>query len=102
MPGGHCMADDDTTIYMYPQPLPGSNHRFVCAGTCHYPQEVAWAILLVDFGMGLRERGPDPNEAGFVRGDARFPVINITPEVFIARISEPGWCVPDQTRQVRA
>ena len=32
------VADDDTTIYMYPQPLPGSDHRFVCVGTCHYPQ----------------------------------------------------------------
>ncbi|MCY3017937.1 MAG: hypothetical protein NTW87_02745 [Planctomycetota bacterium] len=86
------LADDDTTIYMYPQPLPGSNHRFVCAGTCHYPQGgCLGAILLVDFGMGMRERGPDPNEAGFVKGDCRYPVINITPDVFVARRSEPGW-----------
>jgi len=86
------LADDDTTIYMYPQPLPGSNHRFVSVGTCHYPQGgCLGAILLVDFGMGLRERGPDPNEAGFVQGDDRYPVINITPHVFIPRRSEPGW-----------
>jgi hypothetical protein len=86
------LADDDTTIYMYPQPLPGNNHRFVCAGTCHCPQGGCLGpILLVDFGMGVRERGPDPDEAGYVQGDARFPVVNITPQVFIARRSEPGW-----------
>jgi len=87
------LADDDTTIYMYPQPLPGSSHRFVCVGTCHFPQGGCLGpILLVDFGMGMRERGPDPNEPGFVKGDTRYPVINITPEVFIPRRSEPGWC----------
>ena len=49
------LADDDTTVYMYPQPLPGNNHRFVCVGTCHYPQGgCLGAILLVDFGMGVR------------------------------------------------
>ena len=86
------LADDDTTIYMYPQPLPGSNHRFVCVGTCHYPQGgCLGAILLVDFGMGVRERGPDPDEADYVQGDARYPVINITPHVFIKRRMEPGW-----------
>jgi len=86
------LSDDDTTIYMYPQPLPGSHSRFVCAGTCHYPQGGCLGpILLVDYGMGLRERGPDPNERGFVRGDTRYPVVNITPHVFIARRSEPGW-----------
>jgi hypothetical protein len=87
------LADDDTTIYMYPQPLPGSNHRFVCVGTCHFPQGGSFgAVLLVDFGMGIRTRGPDPNEAGFVPGDDRYPVVNITPQVFIPRRSEPGWC----------
>ncbi|MGD0093573.1 MAG: hypothetical protein ABSE73_26995 [Planctomycetota bacterium] len=87
------MADDDTTIYMYPQPLPGSNHRFVSVGTCHFPQGgCLGAILLVDFGMGVRGRGPDPNEKGYVQGDGRWPVVNITPQVFIPRRSEPGWC----------
>jgi hypothetical protein len=87
------LADDDTTVYMYPQPLPGSNHRFVCVGTCHYPQGGCLGpILLVDFGMGIRGRGPDPDEPDFVRADPRFPVINITPQVFIKRRMEPGWC----------
>ena len=59
------LADDDTTIYMYPQPLPGSNHRFVCVGTCHYPQGGCLGpILLVDFGMGVAGRGPDPGRSG--------------------------------------
>jgi hypothetical protein len=86
------LADDDTTIYMYPQPLPGDSHRFVCVGTCHFPQGgCLGAVLLVDFGMGVRERGPDPNEPGFVPGDKRYPVINLTPHVFIQRRTEPGW-----------
>lgn len=86
------LADDDTTIYMYPRPLPGSHRRFVCVGTCHFPQGGCLGpILLVDYGLGLRERGPDPHEAGFVAGDARYPVVNITPHVFIPRRSEPGW-----------
>jgi hypothetical protein len=86
------LADDDTTIYMYPQALPGSNHRFVCAGTCHYPQGgCLGAILLVDFGMGVRGRGPDPHEAGYIQGDDRYPVVNITPQVFIPRRVEAGW-----------
>jgi len=86
------MADDDTTIYMYPQPLPGSDHKFVCVGTCHFPQGGCFgSILLVDFGMRMRERGPDPDEAGYVHGDSRYPVVNITPQVFIPRRSEPGW-----------
>jgi len=86
------LADDDTTIYMYPQPLPGCNHRFVCVGTCHYPQGgCLGAILLVDCGMGVRTRGPDPDEADYVQGDDRYPVVNITPQVFIKRRMEPGW-----------
>jgi hypothetical protein len=85
------LADDDTTIYMYPQPLPGSDHRFVCVGTCHFPQGgCLGAILLVDFGMGVRVRGPDPDEPGYVQKDDRYPVVNLTPQVFIPRRSEPG------------
>jgi hypothetical protein len=61
------LADDDTNIYMYPQPMSGSPNRFVCAGTCHYPQGGSVGpILLVDFGMGARQGGPDPNEPGYV------------------------------------
>ena len=57
------VADDTTTVYMYPQPVPGKPHRLVCVGTCHFPQGgCLGAILLVDYGMGLRERGPDPNQ----------------------------------------
>ena len=87
------LADDATPVYMYPQPIPGNNHCLVCVGTCHYPQGgCLGSILLVDFGKGVRVPGPDPNEPGFVRGDTRHPVINITPEVFIPRRMEPGWC----------
>jgi hypothetical protein len=89
---------DDTTVCMYPQPVPGSNHRFVCVGTCHCPQGgCLGAILLVDFGMGIPSRGPDPDETdrpsvdGARQGDARRPVVNITPHVFVRRRSEPGW-----------
>lgn len=86
------LADDDTTIYMYPQPLPGSAHRFVCVGTCHFPQGgCLGAILLVDFGLGIRGRGPDPDEPGYLPGDRRYPVVNLTPDVFVQRRTEPGW-----------
>ena len=86
------LAHDDTTVCMYPQPLPGSNHRFVCVGTCHCPQGGCLGpILLVDFRMSVEVRGPDPDEAGYVQWDDRYPVVNITPHVFIPRRSEPGW-----------
>ncbi len=86
------LAEDSTTVYMYPQPLPGGNHRFVCVGTCHYPQGgCLGTILLVDYGKGLRERGPDPDQPDYLQGDDRYPVVNITPEVFIRRRMEPGW-----------
>lgn len=86
------LADDETTVYTYPQPLPGSNGRFVCVGTCHYPQGgCLGSIMLVDCGKGLRTRGPDPDEANYVRGDNRYPVINITPEVFVECRTEAGW-----------
>ena len=98
------LSHDDTTVCMYPQPLPGSNHRFVCVGTCHCPQGgCLGAILLVNFGMGGEVRGPDPDEAGYVGHhvpplgtsglvvDDRYPVVNITPQVFVPRRSEAGW-----------
>ena len=86
------LADDDTTIYMYPQPIPGNDHSFVCVGTCHFPQGgCLGSILLVDFGMGVRERGLDPSEPGYIQKDDRYPVVNLTPEVFVQRRTEPGW-----------
>jgi hypothetical protein len=86
------LADDATPVYMYPQPIPGSDHRLVCVGTCHFPQGgCLGSILLVDFGKGVRVPGPDPNEAGYVQGDERHPVVNVTPEVFVQRRTEPGW-----------
>jgi hypothetical protein len=86
------LAEDTTTVYMYPQPLPGSDHRLVCVGTCHFPQGgCLGAILLVDYGMGVRVRGPDPDQPDYVQWDARFPVVNLTPEVFVQRRTEPGW-----------
>ncbi len=86
------LADDTTTVYMYPQPLPGSEHRLVCVGTCHYPQGgCLGAVMLVDFRKGVRVRGPDPDEADFIAGDDRYSVTNITPHVFVERRTEPGW-----------
>ena len=86
------LADDETTVYMYPQPLPGSSRRFVAVGTCHYPQGgCLGAILVVDCGKGMRIRGPDPDEADYMPGDDRYPAVNITPEVFVERKTEAGW-----------
>lgn len=86
------LADDATPVYMYPQPLPGSNHRLVCVGTCHFPQGgCLGSILLIDTARGVRVPGPDPNEAGFVLGDERHPVVNLTPQVFNQRRTEAGW-----------
>lgn len=86
------LSDDATPVYMYPQPMPGSPHRLVCVATCHFPQGgCLGSIVLVDSGNGMRTPGPDPDEAGFVPGDNRYPVVNITPEVFVQRRTEPGW-----------
>jgi hypothetical protein len=86
------VADDSTTVYMYPQPIPGNERRLVCVGTCHFPQGgCLGAIFLVDTGMGVRVRGPDPDEEGYVRWDDRYSVTNITPHVFVERRTEPGW-----------
>ncbi len=90
--GLYGVADDTTTVYMYPQPIPGSDHSFVCVGTCHFPQGgCLGAVMLVDFGKGIRARGPDPDEADYIRSDDRYSVTNITPHVFIERRTEPGW-----------
>ena len=86
------VSDDTTTVYMYPQAIPGDRHRLVCVGTCHFPQGgCLGAIMLIDLQRGLRVRGPDPDEADFVQWDQRYAVTNITPHVFIERRTEPGW-----------
>ncbi len=86
------LADDATPVYMYPQPMPGQPCRFVCVGTCHFPQGgCLGSILIVDYGKGVREFGPDPNEPDFVPADPRHAVTNITPHVFVQRHTEPGW-----------
>jgi len=86
------VSDDTTTVYMYPQAIPGEGHRLVCVGTCHYPQGgCLGAIMLIDLQRGIRRRGPDPDEADYVKWDDRYAVTNITPHVFIERRTEPGW-----------
>jgi len=86
------VSDDTTTVYMYPQPIPGDNHRLVCVGTCHYPQGgCLGAIFLINTSSSNRARGPDPDEADYVRWDDRYAVTNITPHVFVERRTEPGW-----------
>ena len=86
------VADDTTTVYMYPQAIPGADHRLVCVGTCHFPQGgCLGAIMLIDFKKGNRARGPDPDEVDYIQGDPRYAVTNITPHVFIERRTEPGW-----------
>jgi hypothetical protein len=85
-------ADDTTTVYMYPQAIPETNHRLVCVGTCHFPQGgCVGAIMTIDFKRGIRTRGPDPDEDGFVGATLRSAVTNITPHVFVERRTEPGW-----------
>jgi hypothetical protein len=87
----HGASDDTTTVYMYPQPIPGSD-RIVCVGTCHYPQGgCLGAIMVVDLRKDGHVRGPDPDEANFVQWDENYAVTNITPAVFIERRTEPGW-----------
>ena len=86
------VADDTTTVYMYPQPLPGNDGRIVCVGTCHFPQGgCLGAIMLIDPNHSNRARGPDPDEKGYVQWDKRYAVTNLTPHVFIERRTEPGW-----------
>lgn len=86
------LAEDTTTVYMYPQPMPGGLTQFVCVGSCHFPQGgCVGAILLVDYGKGVRTRGPDPDQADYVQADPAQAVHNITPEVFTQRRTEPGW-----------
>ncbi len=86
------VADDATTVFMYPEAIPGNDHRLVCVGTCHFPQGgCLGAIMLIDFRNGVRVNGPDPDDADYVPHDRRFPVINITPDVFVERRTEPGW-----------
>jgi hypothetical protein len=86
------VADDTTTVYMYPQPLPDSDGRIVCVGTCHFPQGgCLGAVMLIDTNHPNRQRGPDPDEKGFTQWDDKYAVTNLTPHVFIERRTEPGW-----------
>ena len=86
------VADDTTTVYMYPQAIPGDNPRLVCVGTCHFPQGgCLGAIFIIDVKKGNRARGPDPDEPDYVQWDDRYSVTNITPHVFVERRTEPGW-----------
>jgi len=85
-------GDDTTTVYMYPQPMPGKDQRVVSVGTCHFPQGgCVGAIMLIDPAHPGRARGPDPDEAGFKKFDDRYPVTNLTPHTFVERRTEPGW-----------
>jgi len=85
-------GDDSTTVYMYPQPMPGKDLRFVSVGTCHFPQGgCVGAIMLVDPTRPERKRGPDPDEEGYVQFDNRYAVTNLTPHTFVERRTEPGW-----------
>ena len=86
------VADDTTTVYMYPQPIPDSDGRLVCVGTCHFPQGGCFgAIMLIDTKHSNRARGPDPDEAEYIFWDDRYAVTNLTPHVFVERRTEPGW-----------
>jgi hypothetical protein len=86
------VSDDTTTVYMYPQSIPGNSHRLVCVGTCHFPQGgCLGAIMLIDLQRGALRRGPDPDEVDYVQWDKSYAVTNITPQVFIERRTEPGW-----------
>ena len=86
------VADDTTTVYMYPQPLPADDGRFVSVGTCHFPQGgCVGAIMLVDGKHPNRARGFDPDEKGYTKFDPRFAVTNLTPHTFVERRTEPGW-----------
>jgi len=86
------LNDDSTTIYMYPQPLPGDNHRIVTVGTCHFPQGgCLGAIMLLDLRNPITRRGPDPDEPDYRQWDDRYVATNITPHVFVRRRIEPGW-----------
>ena len=86
------MADDTTTVYMYPQQMPGGGNRVVCVGTCHYPQGgCLGSILLVDLQNKRRLRGPDPNKIDPRKMENKSAVQNITPEVFVEQRSFAGW-----------
>ena len=86
------LADDTTTVYMYPQPIPGPERRLVCVGTCHFPQGgCVGPIIIIEYGRAVRVRGPDPDQPDFVPNDPHYSVVNITPHVFIQRRTEPGW-----------
>ncbi len=76
------LSEDSTTVYMYPQPVPGGNQILVCAGTCHFPQGgCVGNILLIDLKVDNRIPLFEPGNA----------VTNITPSVYVGRRDQPGW-----------
>ncbi len=86
------LAEDTTTVYVYPQPVPGRPEQFVCVGTCHFPQGgCLGTILRVNLGVGMQQRGPDPDQPDYREDDPRYPVAFLTPEVFVQRRAEAGW-----------
>ncbi|MBN1125728.1 MAG: hypothetical protein JXA82_12025 [Sedimentisphaerales bacterium] len=86
------IADDTTTVYMYPQALPGTSDQIVCVGTCHYPQGgCLGAIMLLNLQQGLLRRGPDPDEPEYIQWDNNYAVTNITPHIFMERRNGYGW-----------
>lgn len=86
------VTDDTTTVYMYPQPIPGDKEHIVVVGSCHYPQGgCLGAVMLINLQKGSKMRGPDPDEEGFIKLDENYAVANITPHVFTERRTEPGW-----------
>jgi len=87
------VTDDSTTVYMYPQAIPGSaGDRLVSVGTCHYPQGgCLGSIMLLDLRRDITRRGPDPDEVGYAKWDPKYVVTNITPNVFMKRRNGEGW-----------
>ncbi len=86
------LADDTTTLYMYPQPVDSSGRRIVCVGTCHYPQGgCVGPIMLIDLAQGALRRGPDPDQPDYTQWDPRYAVTNLTPHVFLERRNGYGW-----------
>ena len=85
------------------KPSPATTHRLVCVGTCHFPaRRLRGAILLVDYGKGLRVRGPDPDqpdyvEWGYTRSGDEHHAARVHPAPDRTRLA-----FPDPGRRVRA
>ena len=92
------LADDTTTVYMYPQPLPGDDHRLVCVGTCHFPQGgCLGAILLVDYRQGHSRARPGSRPSRTMSKAIRAIRSSIiTPHVFVAAPDRARLAFPDR------